>query len=381
MRPVLSRRTSGRTLLFLLRLTLRSPIMARKKELSMKVVRLSMIILFGCALSAYDVPGMGRRFMPSSASLVIINTTEYRLSVTTQEGAYGVNEIQHGNVEPGTAKILEESLRAGLRYKVHIILHASGGRNILTDREVWINNPGPGEPVPSAQIVVAWQNKLVTWELAGEARLRIDLRRSDLLVENNTGSALRVFRSWKFDPFLPATNTDRVGGALPMTEQRLPGALFIGQNVITITALRPNGDHIKSIERSIYVNNPGEGLKPADQRLVVTDRDFGPFRMLEGSPNRGRQAPLWMEFGSIRTRWSSALRAAMDSGTRWKGSPSSDSRMATRDSGTCTRFAPASSRAKSCGGGPTGRSSGGEHISSPCGILITWWTATYCGSG
>lgn len=212
------------------------------------------------------------------APLVVVNTTGQRVLVEVQAQPFSAApRVTAGAIEPGAAELFSSALQTGSRFKVFVSARpAPGAETVTVVREVWVNNPGQGKPAPQCQLVVSSKNgDLAVRELTGSAKKPFDLRRADLVVENDTDYALSLGFAWQFDPALPSVNVSDGQGVEPNSERRFPRALHIGRTVAVVTAVRQNGVSVKSVKTSIYVNNPGGDKSPSAQRLVVTNKTFG----------------------------------------------------------------------------------------------------------
>lgn len=314
------------------------------------------------------------------APLVIINTMPRTLTIASRVNPPAGDSTEHGEVGGQTTRIWDAALSAGARNEIVVILPPdrplAGARTQVAARQVWVNNARPGERPPSTQIVVEWRDGLVLRELTGDEKMPLHPRQADLIVENNTDFGLIIQRTWKFHPLFPSTATEVVGRAGPMADSRLESALHIGRDVITITAVRAAGTPIASIERSVYVNDPGGNRSPAAQRLVVSDRDFGPFGILESSrtPSAGTC--------HLAGTWANTLNGR-GQGT-WTFSPLGDGRYQARESG----FAGASGTATLSGNQVTldftfqgGRGTYTLTLSSDCARAEGTWRNTHPDSG
>ena len=253
--------------------------------------RLPLVLVLLVASHSMTTDAERARPLEGPISLVIFNATPDTVELVAER--YDLDRLTRvggWSVDPLSTTVAAGALRTVNRYRITAVPMGGLSRGApLTSLELFIEEPSDWA-VANCQIVVEWRNGLVLRELTGSARKQPYLRRADLLVENNTDFELSFSRSWRLYPDLPPIVREDFDRAARMGDSELAAALFIGRDVIKVSALRHDGSAIASFEREIVVNNPGEGRQPAPQRLIVTDRDFGPVGILERPPARTKPA-------------------------------------------------------------------------------------------
>lgn len=249
-------------------------------------------LLFSCVLGLL-APASPATSSDDNVYLVVANTTTYKLNVEAEILPALSNSVpSSAEVPPLMTKALRGLLVAGRRARVTVTIHVGDSRRVMSaSRDIFVNNPGPGQPPPMREIVVEYHDELTTRELTGKDKAALDLRQADLIIENNTEYPLDVILSWKFDPSLPSINEGAAGGVGAMSERRFSRYVYIGRTKLKLTAMS-NGKPIKTIEKSIYLNNPGPGKPLSAQRVVVTDSDFGGLPLVEGR-HSGPKTGVW----------------------------------------------------------------------------------------